>query len=73
MNTDKIIAHAKADCKTCHGSGVVYDFVPVPFGIWNCSMPSDCECALSELSQKQVEKIEAGEDFVILPADEATT
>lgn len=31
-----------ADCRYCHGSGIVYDIVP--YGSTTASMPSDCGC-----------------------------
>jgi len=32
------------DCKACHGSGEVNDWVPAPFAPGNVPMPSLCDC-----------------------------
>ena len=60
---------AKSNCKMCHGAGVVYDSVPMPFGHGNCSMPSDCECAFEDLTEAQVEAIDNGEEYEIEEAE----
>ena len=61
---------AKADCKNCHGSGVVYDSVPMPFGHGNCLMPSDCECCFEDLPDDVIKRIDDGEDYEILEASD---
>lgn len=32
----------REDCGMCHGTGVVYDWVP--YGMGNVRMPTGCEC-----------------------------
>ena len=36
--------NADPNCKACHGTGKVSDFVPRPFGPGNVRMESTCEC-----------------------------
>lgn len=49
--TDTLRITPRPDCKACHGYGMVYDFVPVPFGSGNCAMPSYCECVEEQIPE----------------------
>lgn len=39
------------NCKSCRGTGEVNDFVPVPFGVGNCAMPSLCSCIEEQIPE----------------------
>jgi len=53
-----IVLHAKGDCKACHGSGTVRDYVPTPFGSGNCAMDTYCDCAFEDLSGNVCEQLD---------------
>jgi len=41
----------KPDCPDCNGTGEIYDYVPVPFGVGNCAMPSLCWCIEEQIPE----------------------
>lgn len=47
----KLIVRPDRDCKACHGTGTVIDFVPMPFGVGNTAMPSTCDCVWEKLPE----------------------
>ena len=51
----KIIVYARPDCKHCHGTGTVYD--PVPLGCGYALMPSDCDCWQEVTDAETINKI----------------
>ena len=55
---------ADKNCKFCHGSGTVYDWVP--YGSTNVSMPSDCECVFDSATDEELKLIDKGAEFRIL-------
>ena len=60
--------HAREDCRDCHGSGTVYDYVP--YGATSVPMPSDCEaCALAALERGDLteEEFDSG-DYELVSA-----
>ncbi len=54
---EKIILKANKYCGACGGSGRVYDWVPVPFGVGNCQMPTDCDCLYEDVDDSTIKKI----------------
>lgn len=66
---EKMKLFAKADCPACGGRGTVYDSVPVPFGVGNCQMETDCECPYEDVDEDIMDKIDNNEIVVeVCPA-----
>lgn len=69
MSIPALTVYADKDCKACHGEGVVRDWVP--YGSTNVSMPSDCDCVTTELTDEDWDAIENGRlEFIVEPAPE---
>lgn len=51
----KLELYPDPDCKFCHGTGEVYDWIGD--GAFKVSMPSDCDCVTSQIPDTD-EKIE---------------
>jgi len=37
------------DCKACHGTGEVNNWVPVPFGVGMCAETLYCDCVIEQI------------------------
>lgn len=44
MSETEVREPADPQCRVCHGTGVVIDWVPRPFGPGNVRMESVCDC-----------------------------
>ena len=53
MTTERITPDP--NCKTCHGTGFVTDWVPMPFGSGNCSMETFCGCVEDQLQDEDAD------------------
>jgi hypothetical protein len=53
MPTERI--KPNPECKACHGSGEIIDFVPMPFGSGDCQMPSFCDCVIEQLQDEDAD------------------
>jgi len=60
---------AYEDCPVCHGDGVVYDWVPIPFGSGNCRMLSGCDDCLGQAIIDGLIDAEYDGDIEIVPFD----
>ena len=42
---------ADKDCKMCHGTGIIIDWVPRPFGPGDVRMETGCDCIYEECTR----------------------
>ena len=62
----KIQIKAVLDCPTCHGSGRLWENIGER---WMNPQQSDCDCAAENCPADVWERIENGEDYEVVPAD----
>lgn len=59
MSKETLVLKAKKDCRECHGSGTVTDWVD--YGSAKIAMNSDCECIYKYVNDEIMKKIDMNE------------